>query len=600
MDVSNNIIINFLKNHRNKLIYFLLFIVTTLPFFIYQLVFVFKNTQGVLYGDKINLLADTLDAILFGPLSFKDFFAVHNGQYHPITMMILNYEIDIVGINNASTVSLLFPFLLYVISVIIWLFKLFKTDDIKIKDIAFILLYDLISSLFIYSSYNWQIIWDWQRSIIALSIVCLLMSIGLFQMSVFNYKLNWLFLILSTVIGVLTIFLFGNDTCVYAFLIAIISISTYYFIVKMRKKESNKWLYLGNASIYLIVFVIYIVLIGGKAPASTTTINFGNILQSFIYSHSSIIISMDYDPATIFMRYLAGLTVIIISSFAVFVYFKKKYFYKNIFVFFLFLIGELTIIYVSIFDNKYLISLHYLTYALIALFTIDVLMTLTYEKFEFVMKHSLGIVSTLVASVYAVGMLFPQVYFSLLENEKLSSYREERINQIVYESLMYDERDDAYLESFYNADADKVRSCFDLLKENYLYIYDISQPYFETITDDFKTTNYGYGLYDLGSTNRFTDQEALFFLKCEEECIYDMSMFNPSGFKDNTYTIIVNNEPISDTKTINSGELCKEVIECKRGINKIKIILNHYTCPSEEGTSGDVRHLGVVVNMFRR
>ena len=70
-----------------------------------------------------------------------------------------------------------------------------------------------------------------------------------------------------------------------------------------------------------------------------------------------------------------------------------------------------------------------------------------------------------------------------------------------------------------------------------------------------------------------------------------------TNFKNNKYTLLVNDEILSESIDIAKGKLKEETLHFKKGINKVEIRLNNTTCPKDEGMSEDTRNLGLLIKL---
>lgn len=578
-----------------------MFIVTTLPFFIIQFIYITKYMTSVIYMDKVRLLAQSIDGIMNNSLSAKQYFDIHSGHFSPGTYMLLELEVKYIDLNNDYLFSCSIPFLLFFTLLIIWICRLNKNDKIGIKDLVFNFIYCLLSSIIVFSLYSWEIMWFSYGSIIFLSNLGFILSAALLHKS-FKSETHFLpYLIASFIIGFATAFLFGSGYS-YAFLIAELGILAYYAIHYFISKDKRAYFYVGCATLYfgLLLFLVIGLLTGSGSGSGIGSTNLFELIKMYIYSLGSLIISSEMTNIPTYLHYLAGSFVLILSLLAIFIYFYKRYFFKNTFILFLFLFSEMTFASITIsrlsFGTKSGgASRYYATYMFLTLFITDIFLMFAYDNVSRLKKLTSAI-ALMLTGVYTAIIAFPQIYF-VPQEYKLGGYRNLISQQMIYDSLFFEERDDEYLNTLYQANPNDVRECFSLLREYSLYTYSLNSPYTSSITDSMITTGFIYGLYDVeNGASRFTAKEAVFFLKFNEDSDYTIGMYNPEAFGYNAYTTYLDGDIVSNNVTIAPGEMRYETFHCRKGINKIKIILKHDTCPADIGTSGDIRRLGVILS----
>lgn len=587
----------FIKNKAN-LVYLSIFIIIALPFFINQIVYITKYTMSVIYMDKIRLLSQSLDKIMTNSLTIGDCFTVHDGHFSVGTYLLLAFEVKVLNLNNDYIFSLSIPFVLLATYIIVWCFRLTKSQKLTIKDLIFAIVYCFVSSVVIFSLFCWETIWFSYGSIIFFSNLGFILATGLLYKSLTS-KHTLGYLIASVIIGVSTAFLFGSGYS-YSFMIAELAILVFCVLFNWKQNRKNSYYYIGAGAIYLVLFIVFVVIlmVNGNSHGGNS-FDLLAMFRMYIYSLGSLIISSEMTAVPLATHYVAGSAILIASLLALFFYFKKKYFKQNIFSLFLFIFSEATLasIVISRIGFGELsgdASRYYTTYMYLSLFIIEVFLAIIYDATaDF--KKVLNILSIVVASSFVISFIPSQFKFNKQEHY-IAYYRSDTSKSMIKYSLIYDEVDDETLSNLYQETPQNVKECFDMLKKYSLYTYDVNCQYTSFLTDDFVTTGLALGTYDPEGASRFTSKNSTFILKNKESLNINLQLYNPGNFKDNTYSIYLNNECLVNEKAIPSGTANIETIHFERGINKLKIVLDHDTCPAEEGMSGDIRHLGLLIN----
>ena len=596
-----NSFIGFVINKKAELICFGIFLLTALPFFILQVRFINHTSTSVIFGDKIGLLANSLDGIMSGSVKLKDFFALHDGFFSPGSVLFLILDVKAIGLDNDYVLALLVPIFILAISAIIWIFGLNKYKELNVRNIVYAIMCGALSSLFMFSVYDYVIVNNYTGFVTFISLIGFFVSILLFQKAQSNEERRNQYIIASTIVGFINSFIFGSVYAL-AFLIAMLLISIFYFVRAGKQESKINYYYLGSIIAYAVLFlVISIINIVWTSNQNRGNFNLIQGLQMYMYSLSSIFVSPDsieLSNAVLLNRHFIGIFTLFISIISVAIYFKKKYYEQNIFVFFLFLLSQLVLILVVLSKvSTYgpyssIICAYYPAYVLLIVFIVNVMLTFALgERKTFANTSGVAFISVVAALSLIVG--FPQLDFYKKKYDDRG-----RQDEMVYGSLLYKGMNDQELMDLYNTDANNVRRCFELLEKYSLYTYSDNFTFPEgVLADNLPATSMSAGLYDYGSADRFTSKTAVFYINFQEEYLFELKLYNPDNFKDNSYSVYVNNEALCENVAIASGEVKREIVQFVPGVNRVEISVDHTTCPATEGLSSDPRNLGLLIGL---
>ena len=552
-----------------------------------------------IYMDQIRYYANYTDKILNGGLTVSDIFNVYAGHIGVGTMLLLIFDIKVLGV-NPSFWACLIPFVLAATATVLSCFLYPRKSNWR--SLGFSLFSTTMVFLLIFGVQQWEILTFSWGLIIHLGNLFFVISFLLFSKLLVTEDFSVKWTIASLVVSGLNILLFGGGYD-FPFLLAILFVFAFYFIFHLaRRNHFSKWKIIP-ASIIVAYLIVLLILARNSIGAAGSGLNLLGIIESFVQGQTIVLLDRGKQPSiSMQMGLFLGILLLVFYVGAVVLYFVRKKYHTNLLPLLLMAFSQLAVLAIAFArtgdggSTYAAASRYYSTYILgyiaasaIYIEEIERLLESLAEKSK---AHFASYVSGFGSILLHVLMV--TCFAISTDNEwKAAPYRKQTANQQVYSAFFWDKMPAESLSLLYQESAENVATSFTTLKKNNLYVF---RNGLSGVTDSLATTVKVFGFYPEPDF-LWVSGSFIFLISAADTKTMPLTFYNPDSFPDNSITVDIDGTNVT-TLDISSGSRVTKDFSLDSGVHTITITAAKTTIPSQQQQSQDGRSLSVILQYF--